>query len=70
MIKSIFILLLVFFIVFLLIKFFRNPNLKFKNFFILFVIILVIYFIYTGKFTYLVPFIRNILPNLLKILGI
>ena len=70
MIKSILILLLVFFLIFLLIKFFKNPNLKIRYLFIFFIIGVVIYFIYTGKITYLFSFLRNILPNLLKLLGI
>ena len=70
MIKFILISLLIFLLIFLLIKFFKNPNLKIRYLFIFFIIGLVIYFIYTGKITYLFSFLRNILPNLLKLLGI
>ena len=37
---------------------------------ILFIIGLIIYFIYTGKVGFLISFLRSILPNLLKIIGI
>ena len=70
MIKTILILLLAFFLIFLLIKFFKSPNLKIKYLFVLFAIGIVIYFIYTGKIAYLFSFLRSILPNLLKLLGI
>jgi len=70
MIKFILVSLLIFLLIFLLIKFFKNPNLKIRYLFIFFIIGLVIYFIYTGKITYLFSFLRNILPNLLKLLGI
>ena len=70
MIKTILILLLVLFLIFLSIKFLKSPNLKIKYLFILFVLGSVLYFIYTGKLTYLFSFLRNILPNLLKLLGI
>tara|TARA_Y100000590_G_C15082183_1_gene774282 strand:+ start:87 stop:299 length:213 start_codon:yes stop_codon:yes gene_type:complete len=70
MIKTILILLLAFFIIFLLIKFFKSPNLKIKYLLILFSIGIVIYFIYSGKIGHLLSFLRTILPNLLKLLGI
>ena len=70
MIKTILILLLAFFIIFLLIKFFKSPNLKNKYLLILFSIGIVIYFIYSGKIGHLLSFLRTILPNLLKLLGI
>ena len=70
MIKAILILLFAFFLIFLLIKFFKSPNLKIKHLFVLFAIGIVIYFIYTGKISYLFSFLRGILPNLLKLLGI
>ena len=70
MIKAILILLFAFFLIFLLIKFFKSPNLKLKYLFVLFAIGIVIYFIYTGKISYLFSFLRGILPNLLKLLGI
>ena len=70
MIKTILILLLSFFLIFLLIKFFKSPNLKIKYLFILFIIGTVIYFIYTGKIGHLISFLRSILPNILKLLGI
>ena len=70
MIKFILVSLLIFLLIFLLIKFFKNPNLKIRYLFIFFIIGVVIYFIYTGKITYLFSFLRNILPNLLKLLGI
>ena len=70
MIKTILILLISFFLIFLLIKFFKSTNLKIKYLFILFIIGTVIYFIYTGKIGHLISFLRSILPNLLKILGI
>ena len=70
MIKFILISLLIFLLIFLLIKFFKNPNLKIRYLFIFFIIGVVIYFIYTGKIVYLFSFLRNILPNLLKLLGI
>ena len=70
MIKFILVSLLIFLLIFLLIKFFKNPNLKIRYLFIFFIIGVVIYFIYTGKITYLLSFLRNILPNLLKLLGI
>ena len=70
MIKFILVSLLIFLLIFLLIKFFKNPNLKIRYLFIFFIIGLVIYFIYTGKTTYLLSILRNILPNLLKLLGI
>ena len=53
-----------------LFKFFKSPNLKIKYLFILFIIGTVIYFIYTGKIGHLISFLRSILPNLLKLLGI
>ena len=55
MIKFILVSLLIFLLIFLLIKFFIG---------------VVIYFIYTGKIPYLLSILRNILPNLLKLLGI
>ena len=70
MIKFILVSLLIFLLIFLLIKFFKNPNLKIRYLFIFFIIGVVIYFIYTGKTTYLFSILRNILPNLLKLLGI
>ena len=70
MIKTILILLISFFLIFLLIKFFKSQNLKIKYLFILFIIGTVIYFIYTGKIGHLISFLRSILPNLLKLLGI
>ena len=70
MIKPILILLLAFFLIFLLFKFFKSTNLKIKYLFILSAIGIVIYFIYTGKIGYLFSFLRSILPNLLKLLGI
>ena len=70
MIKFILISLLIFLLIFLLIKFFKSPNLKIRYLFIFFIIGVIIYFIYTGKITYLFAFLRNILPNLLKLLGI
>ena len=69
MIKFILVSLLIFLLIFLLIKFFKNPNLKIRYLFIFFIIGVIIYFIYTGKITYLFSFLRNILPNLLKLLG-
>ena len=70
MIKFILILLLAFFLIFLLIKFFKNKSLKISYLFIFFIIGIIIYFIYTGKIGFLLTFLRNILPNLLKLLGI
>ena len=70
MIKAILILLFAFFLIFLLIKFFKSPILKIKYLFVLFAIGIVIYFIYTGKISYLFSFLRGILPNFLKLLGI
>ena len=70
MIKFVLISLLIIFLFFLLIKFFKNPNLKIQHLFIFFIIGVIIYFIYTGKITYLFAFLKNILPNLLKLLGI
>ena len=70
MIKTILILLFAFFLIFLLIKFFKSPNLKIKYLFVLFAIGIVIYFVYTGKIGYLFSFLRGILPNLFKLLGI
>jgi len=70
MIKFILISLLILFLIFLLIKFFKNPNLKIKYLFIFFIISATIYFVYTGKISYLFSFLRNILPSLLKLLGI
>ena len=70
MIKLVLISLLIFLLIFLLIKFFKNTNLKIRYLFIFFIIGVIIYFIYTGKITYLFAFLKNILPNLLKLLGI
>ena len=70
MIKFILISLLIFFLIFLLIKFLKNPHLKITHLFILFVIAVIIYFIYTGKISYLLAFLKNILPNLLKLFGV
>ena len=70
MIKPILILLLAFFLIFLLFIFFMSPYLKIKYLFILSALGIVIYFIYTGKIGYLFSFLRSILPNLLKLLGI
>ena len=70
MIKFIIISLLNLFFIFLLIKIFKNQNLKTIHLFIFFVIGIIIYFIYTGKITYLFAFLKNILPNLIKLLGI
>ena len=70
MIKAILISLFTFFLIFLLIKFFKSPNLKIKYLFVLFAIGIIIYFIYTGKIGYLFSILRGILPNLLKLLGI
>jgi len=70
MIKFILISLLILSLIFLLIKFLKNPHLKTSHLFILFVIAVIIYFIYTGKISYLLAFLRNILPNLLKLLGV
>ena len=63
MIKFILISLLILFFIFLLIKIFKNQNLKTIHLFIFFVIGIIIYFIYTGKITYLFAFLKNILPN-------
>ena len=70
MIKFILVSLLIFLLIFLLIKFFKNPNLKIQHLFIFFIIGVIIYFIYTGKITYLLAFLKSILPNLLRLLGI
>jgi|TARA_B100000809_G_C14842007_1_gene425105 Ca2+/Na+ antiporter len=70
MIKFILISLLILSLIFLLIKFLKNPHLKTSHLFILFVIAVIIYFIYTGKISYLLAFLRNILPNLLKLFGV
>jgi len=70
MIKFILISLLILFLIFLLIKFFKNPSIKTRHLFIIFILGVIIYFIYTGKINYLFAFLKNILPNLLKLLGI
>ncbi len=70
MIKFILISLLILSLIFLLIKFLKNPHLKTSHLFILFVIAVIIYFIYTGKISYLLAFFKNILPNLLKLFGV
>ena len=70
MIKLVLITLLILFLIFLLIKFFKSPNLKTRHLFILFIIGGIIYFIYTGKISYLLAFLKNILPNLLKLFGV
>ena len=72
MIKSILILLLAFFLIFLLIKFFKNPNLKIKYLFILLILGAIIYLIYTGKLGLLmsVSKIINLFKPILNILGI
>ena len=70
MIKLALISLLIFLLIFLLIKFFKNTNLKIRYLFISFIVGVIIYFIYTGKIGYLFSFLRSILPNLLKLLGI
>ena len=59
MIKFILISLLILSLIFLLIKFLKNPHLKTSHLFILFVIAVVIYFIYTGKISYLLAFLRK-----------
>ncbi|PPR29569.1 MAG: hypothetical protein CFH28_00924 [Alphaproteobacteria bacterium MarineAlpha6_Bin6] len=70
MIKILLFILAAFFFIFILINFFKNKNSFYKNLFILFIIGLIIYFIYTGKVGFLISFLRSILPNLLKIIGI
>ncbi len=70
MTKFILILLLVFSLIFLLIKLFKNKNLKIGYLLILLLAVLAIYFVYTGKISFLLSFLRSILPNLLKLLGI
>ena len=72
MIKSILILLLAFFLIFLLIKFFKNPNLKIKHLFIFLILGAIIYLIYTGKLGLLmsVSKIINLFKPILNILGI
>jgi len=72
MIKSILILLIVFFLIFLLIKFFKNPNLQIKHLFIFFIIGIIIYLIYTGKLSSLISLskILNLFRPILNILGI
>ena len=57
MIKFILIASLIFLLIFLLIKFFKSPNLQIKHLFIFFIIGIAIYFIYTGKITYLFTFL-------------
>ena len=70
MFKIILILLLIILFVFFFIKNFKNNNFQIKHLFILLFIAVIFYFIYTGKISYLLPFIKNILPNILKIIGI
>ena len=72
MIKPILILLLAFFLIFLLFKFFKSPNLKIKYLFILSAIGIVIYFIYTGKIGSLLSLskILNLFKPILNLLGI
>jgi len=57
---------------FLLIKFFKNTNLKIRYLFIFFIIGVIIYFIYTGKIGLLLSLskILNLFKPILNILGI
>ena len=72
MIKFILISLLILSLIFLLIKFLKNPHLKTSHLFILFVIAVIIYFIYTGKIGLLLSLskILNLFKPILNLLGI
>ena len=72
MIKLILISFLIFLLIFLLIKFFKNINLKIRYLFIFFIIGVIIYFIYTGKIGLLLSLskILNLFKPILNLLGI
>ena len=72
MIKSILILLLVFFLIFLLIKFFKNKNLKIGYLFSFFILGVIVYLIYTGKLGMLLQLlkIQNLFKPILNLFGI
>ncbi len=72
MIKLILISLLIFSLIFLLIKFFKNPNLKTKYLFFFLIIGVIIYLIYTGKIGLLQSLskILSLFKPILNLLGI
>ena len=62
-------LILIFFSIFLLIFFLSKKNFKIKNFLIILFVLLIIYLIYSGKVNFLLPILKSLIPNLMKLLN-
>ena len=62
-------LILIFFSIFLLIFFLSKKNFKIKNFVIFLFVLLIIYLIYSGKVNFLLPILKSLIPNLMKLLN-
>ena len=62
-------LILNFFSIFLLIFFLSKKNFKIRNFLIILFVLLIIYLIYSGKVNFLLPILKSLIPNLMKLLN-
>lgn len=62
-------LILIFFSIFLLIFFLSKKNFKIRNFLIILFVLLIIYLIYSGKVNFLLPILKSLIPNLMKLLN-
>ena len=70
MIKYSLIAFVLFIIVFFVIKLIKKSNFKYQTLILIFLVFLTSYFIFTGKINYLISFLKNILPIIMRTFGI
>ena len=70
MIKYSLIAFVLFIIVFFVIKLIKKSNFKYQTLILISLVLLTSYFIFTGKINYLISFLKNILPIIMRIFGI
>ena len=70
MIKYSLIAFVLFIIVFFVIKLIKKSNFKYQTLILISLVLLTSYFIFTGKINYLISFLKNILPTIMRTFGI
>ena len=70
MIKYSLIAFVLFIIVFFVIKLIKKSNFKYQTLILISLVLLTSYFIFTGKINYLISFLKNFLPIIMRTFGI
>ena len=70
MIKYLLIAFSLFIVLFFIIKLIKKSNFKYQTLILIFLVFLTSYFIFTGKINYLISFLKNILPIIMRTFGI